>query len=70
MLYFQHFGIQTASYIPEMNILLTFFSSLAEPIRLALMGASLIIVAVFLRKLLAPSHSMLANSAKADVSTK
>jgi len=53
-----------------MNILLAFFGSLAEPLRLALMGASLIMGAVFLRKLLAPSHPALANSAKADASTK
>jgi len=53
-----------------MDILLTFFGSLAEPIRLALMGASLIICALFFRKLLAPSHHALADSAKADTSSK
>jgi hypothetical protein len=59
------------SYITDMDLLLTFFGSLAEPVRLALMGASLITGAVVLRKLLTRiQHSALTSPAKADASTK
>jgi len=49
-----------------MNTLHEFFGSLAEPARLALMGASLMIGALLLRKLLLPVHSTLDSASKAD----
>ncbi len=70
MLHTESFGIQTAFLFVVMNILLSLYGSLAEPVRLALMGTSLILVAVFLRKVLAPSHPSLTNTAKAEISSK
>jgi len=52
-----------------MNMLLTFFGSLAEPARLLLMGGILIAGALLLRKLL-PGTASLHESAKADAPAK
>jgi hypothetical protein len=52
-----------------MNILLTFFDSLAEPTRLVLVGGILIAGALLLRKLL-PGTASLHESAKADAAAK
>jgi len=47
-----------------MNTLQAFFESLAEPARLALIGATLVASAVVLRKLLLPGHQTLDSAAK------
>jgi hypothetical protein len=53
-----------------MDIVLTFFASLAEPTRLVLMGSTLIVAALLLRKLLLPGQGSLPASAKADAEAK
>jgi hypothetical protein len=52
-----------------MNMVLTFFGSLAEPTRLVLVGGILIAGALLLRKLL-PGSASLQESAKADATAK
>jgi hypothetical protein len=47
-----------------MNTLQAFFESLAEPARLALIGASFVVGAVLLRKLLLPGDNPLDSAAK------
>jgi hypothetical protein len=64
------FGMSPAFYPCDMNMLLTFFSSLAEPTRLALMGSTLIVGALLLRKLVIPGQHSLNGSAKADAQAK
>jgi|HubBroStandDraft_3_1064219.scaffolds.fasta_scaffold03008_2 hypothetical protein len=49
-----------------MDMLLSFFGSIAEPARLALLGSSLIVGALLLRKLLLPGHNNLNDATKAD----
>jgi hypothetical protein len=47
-----------------MNTVQAFFQSLAEPSRLALIGASFMFGAILLRKLLLPGHQILDSAAK------
>jgi hypothetical protein len=63
------FGTQAALVQIVMDIILSFFGSLAEPTRLALVGGILITGALLLRKLLLGTAS-LREPAKADASAK
>jgi hypothetical protein len=60
----------TAPYLLVMESLLAFFGSLAEPGRLALMGFSLISVALVLRKVFFPNPSPLNASTKASAQAR
>jgi hypothetical protein len=53
-----------------MDMLLTFFGSLTEPVRLALIGGGLILGAFLLRRFLVTSHHALEATAKASASAK
>jgi len=66
---FLSFGTKAAIYL-SMESLVAFFSSLAEPGRLVVMGFSFISVALVLRKVLFPNPSTLNNTTKASVQVK
>jgi hypothetical protein len=57
-------GSQTAPSCYAMNTLQAFFSSLAEPTRLALIGASFMVGALLLRKILLPTSGTLDSADK------
>lgn len=57
-------GMSAAPLICDMNTLQAFFESLAEPTRLAILGASFVLGAVLLRKLLLPVPASLESAAK------